>query len=394
MRYRPTPMWTAPPLPRTLEAALRDLDEASARVRASAVVDLARHHDDDAARPRGGAAPRRGGAAAARPRVHAALRRMLSDDAHEVRSAAASALGEVRAPEALGELLIATEDKHGLVRQLALEALGFVGGERAVERVRRALSDPRPELRFQAVLAYPRLAPGDAHAALAAAADDDDAGVRYIALRVAEERLHPPEGSLLDHADAADPADAADDRRPPRELLDAARRCLADDEARVRVAAAILLARGGDASAEPVLLDVIEDRLRTPELEDEAAAVELAGAIGLARATTALERRAYGPARFFRERCSFHARIGLARLGHARARGDILRELAAWSRETRTLAVMSAGRARLADARAQIQAMQGRPERADEHAVAEALAALSLPDGGARGSGQRGPSSR
>jgi HEAT repeat protein len=381
MRYRPTPMWTAPPLPRTLEAALRDLDEASARVRASAVVDLARHHDDDAARPR----------------VVAALRRMLSDDAHEVRSAAASALGEVRAPEALGELLIATEDKHGLVRQLALEALGFVGGERAVERVRRALSDPRPELRFQAVLAYPRLAPGDAHAALAAAADDDDAGVRYIALRVAEERLHPPEGSLLDHADAADPADAADaadDRRPPRELLDAARRCLADDEARVRVAAAILLARGGDASAEPVLLDVIEDRLRTPELEDEAAAVELAGAIGLARATTALERRAYGPARFFRERCSFHARIGLARLGHARARGDILRELAAWSRETRTLAVMSAGRARLADARAQIQAMQGRPERADEHAVAEALAALSLPDGGARGSGQRGPSSR
>jgi HEAT repeat protein len=381
MRYRPTPMWTAPPLPRTLEAALRDLDEASARVRASAVVDLARHHDDDAARPR----------------VAAALRRMLSDDAHEVRSAAASALGEVRAPEALGELLIATEDKHGLVRQLALEALGFVGGERAVERVRRALSDPRPELRFQAVLAYPRLAPGDAHAALAAAADDDDAGVRYIALRVAEERLHPPEGSLLDHADAADPADAADaadDRRPPRELLDAARRCLADDEARVRVAAAILLARGGDASAEPVLLDVIEDRLRTPELEDEAAAVELAGAIGLARATTALERRAYGPARFFRERCSFHARIGLARLGHARARGDILRELAAWSRETRTLAVMSAGRARLADARAQIQAMQGRPERADEHAVAEALAALSLPDGGARGSGQRGPSSR
>jgi hypothetical protein len=72
---------------------------------------------------------------------------------------------------------------------------------------------------------------------------------------------------------------------------------------------------------------------------------------------------------------------GLALLGHARARAEIVRDLRSWSRERRHCAVVAAGRARLAEARGELEAMAGRAGAADGEAVAEALARI----GGASG---------
>jgi HEAT repeat protein len=330
-----------PPLPRTLSAALADVTEPRAEVRVSAVRDLVRQDD------------------AHRAEVVAALSRALRDDVPAVRSAAALALADLEASEALAALLVTVEDDDPAVRQSAITALGEIGDPRASERLRRALGDDRPEVRFQAIIALPRVDPESTAHVVERGLADADAKIRYVALRVAEERAET-DGSAL-----------------PVALLDRARERLRDDDASVRAAAAILLARAGDRAGVDVLLQIVDGRLRTPEPEDEAAAVELAGELGLGDARPALERRAFGLARIARETFAWQARVALARLGHHRARREILGGLAAWSRDRRTLAVAAVGRARLVEARSLLEEMRGRPDRAEPSAVEEALAALS-----------------
>jgi HEAT repeat protein len=336
-------MFQPPPLPRTLPAALRDLGDPSPAVRASAAADLLPHADGD------------------RDQVIGALRAALSDSHRDVRAAAAWAMGEAGLDETLDDLVRAADDPDVLVVQRALEALGAIDDPRSTARLERARRDERPEARFQAVLALPRrLDDREADAMLASAIDDPDDTVRHIALRVAEERWPGP-------------TDAA-----PR-TAQLARAALDASDPSVRVAAALLLAARGDAGGADVLLGVIEQRLRPREIEDEAAAVEAAGAVGLRAAIAGLERRAYGVGRLLRERCSFHARVSLARMGHDRARAGILGDLDGWTISTRNEAVMAAGRARLAEARPLLEALRGRPDRADEGLVNAALEALGSP---------------
>ena len=142
------------------------------------------------------------------------------------------------------------------------------------------------------------------------------------------------------------------------------------------MAAALLLASWQDRGGEAVILEVVEGKLRPHELQDEIAAVETAGALGLLGAIPALERRAYGMGRFLKEQCSFHARVSLARLGHERARTDILEGLRAWTRVSRDEAVVAAGKARLEEARGLLEALRRQPERVDTTLVRDALEAL------------------
>src|ERR1700722_7759485 len=116
-------MLAPPPLPRTLEAAVRDLASSRAATRASAIGDLVRHAVlGDEVRTR------------ALPMIEAALK---GDEAPEGRAAAAVGLGDLRAGEALAALLVAIEDADVQVRQLALNALGEVGDPRAQPRLER-----------------------------------------------------------------------------------------------------------------------------------------------------------------------------------------------------------------------------------------------------------------
>jgi hypothetical protein len=73
--------------------------------------------------------------------------------------------------------------------------------------------------------------------------------------------------------------------------------------------------------------------------------------------------------------CAWHARIALARLGHARARAEILTDLGSWRRETREAAVVAAGRARMGEARGALESLG---ETVDGALVREALVRLAV----------------
>lgn len=343
-------MFRPPALPRTLEAALRDVSARKPTVRAEAVRDLVPH------------------ANAERARVVRALEQALHDEDGLVRSTAAVALADIEGSEVLPALLVAMEDKDAHVRQMAITALGEIGDARATERLRRALSDERPEVRFQAVIAYPRVCArrADAIAELLKATDDEDAFVCHIALRMAEELAEGEEGTDFDS-----------------EILARARVLLDHPASMVRIAAAILLARAGEGAARSILVDVARGHLTTSDGEDEAAAIELCGELDLEAARTGLERRAFGgPLGLRNDQYAWHARVALARMGHERATRAIVHELGAWDRDRRTLAVAAVGRARILSARSLLESMRGDDSRADASAIDEALAALARAEAG------------
>jgi HEAT repeat protein len=347
------------PLPRTLDASLRDLGSERASTRASAIRDLVRHAlRSDATRER------------AIPALERALR---GDDTPAVRSEAAVGLADLASREALPTLLVAVEDDDAHVRQMALSALGEIGDSRATPRLERALRDSRPEVRYQAVIAFTRVVRDDRPAvatALGRALDDEDPAIRYIAMRIAEE-----------HLALGAPGD-------PHLAARAAALVGGEDEA-VAVVAGLYLARIGEASGRAIVLEVVAERRRTPEIEDEQACIELVGEFSLSEATVHLERRAWGRRRMLRAlvswgagdraSCSWHARIALARMGHPRARAEILAELGSWRRETREAAVVAAGHARLHEARASLEKLLHEchtGETVDAALVREALVRL------------------
>jgi HEAT repeat protein len=330
------------PLPRTLEAALRDVGDPKLQVRLSAARDLARHVGDD------------------RARVIAALERALRDDSGQVRATAAELLGDLEGVEALATLLVTVEDEIDLVRQQAIYALGMIGDARAQKRLERALEDARPELRFQAVMAYPRVVTEPSHAvrALVKASRDVDEHVAHMAFRMAETLAG--EGEVVDASVLKRALEALDDGRP-----------------RVRAVAAVIVARSGRSEADALLVELVSGALATPELEDVSAAIELCGERRLERARAALARRAFGGVLgFARDPLRWNARTALARLGDERARREILAELDARSPDVRTLAVSAVGRARMLEAYERVVAMKDDPRRADPSTVEAALAQL------------------
>ncbi len=140
--------------------------------------------------------------------------------------------------------------------------------------------------------------------------------------------------------------------------------------------AAILLAKASYRRGYPILLSVVSGARIHGEpaaIEDERAAVELVGQRGLEEATPHLVRRAWGVTRWFRDECAFYARISLARLGHARA--EIPRELRSKRSEVLFGAIVSAGRARMVEARDILEALPA--SSVDPELRREAFAALS-----------------
>jgi HEAT repeat protein len=349
-------MFLPSPLPRNLEAAFRDLESERSATRASAIRDVVRHalRSDET-----------------RSRAIVALEKALkSDAAPSVRAGAAVGLADVAAGESLPSLLVAVEDDDAHVRQMAISSLGEIADPRARGRLERALRDSRPEVRYQAVIAFSRVVRDDPPAvadALARALEDDDEAIRYIAMRVAEE--FQSDGQPL-----------RDDRirRRAEGLVEGE----AEDAA---VVAALYLARLGEGRGRSVVLDVVAESRSTPELEDEQACVELAGELGMREAVPHLERRAWGTRRVLRSvlswgagdrrSCAWHAVIALARMGHDRARAEILADLGSRRRETREAAVVAAGRARLREARATLEKLGG---TVDAALVREALVRLAV----------------
>jgi RNase P/RNase MRP subunit POP5 len=339
-------MFGMPLLPRSLAASLRDLGSAKAETRASAIADLVRHarRDDDL-----------------RKRALREIEPRLADEHAAVRAAAAVALGDLAAADLLPKLLFAVDDDNAHVRQMAINALGEIGDARAAPRLRRALTDTRPEVRYQSVIALSRVVEDEKEIdqAIVRATRDDDEAVVHIALRVAEERVD--DGHTASEA-----------------LLERARALRESPSSSVALVAAILLAKAGDPAGHDLVLRAVKgERIRghVPDREDEQAALELAGKLGMKEAVPYLERRAWGLGRWVRNTSAFHARIALARMGHARAVREILAELDSGKRETVDAAVVAAGRAGLNEARERLARLPA--AAADPDLVREALARLA-----------------
>lgn len=288
------------------------------------------------------------------------LARLLRDDVSAaVRSAAAVGLADLHAREAVPQLLVAVEDPHGHVRQMALSALGEIGEPSALPRVERALSDERPEVRYQAAIAFFRLCTDQLRLleVLREKSTDDDEAIRYIALRLGEEHLA---------ASASAPA-----------LLDLAAELLQDGAAEVELAAAVVLGHASDSRGYEVLREVA--RLGTVRgvavpKEDESEAIELAGRLGFTDLVPALARRAFGLGRLVRDTCSLSAKVALARLGDVRAIDSLRSDLESSSADRRTLAIVAAGRTARAELR---EVLEHSRRPLDGDLVAEALARLN-----------------
>lgn len=360
-----------PLLPRTLEAAVRDMSSGKPEMRLAAIKDLVRH-----AR----------GEPEVRARAIPLLVERLGDGIAHVRAEAAVALGDLVAKEGVAALIVATSDDNAHVSQMAINALGEIGDERALARLRCALRDPRPEVRYQAVIAFPRVLDENGVAADASEVDDAlfdavadaDPAIAHVALRVAEERLdrgRSLDSRLLARARAlVEPRSAA-----PQGASGTVERS-EPVSAHVVLAAAILLAKAGEPRGHQVIVRVVRGVKigdQAPEKEDERTAVELAGELNLTEVVPDLERRVWGVARFVRDTCSFHARIALARMGHGRAQQEILADLGSSRRDAVSAAVVSAGRARMQSARDAITRLAS--DAVDPELRREALALLDAP---------------
>jgi HEAT repeat protein len=331
-----------PPLPRTIEAALRDIEHTRADVRRSALFDLVRLAHG-----------------ATRPRAIAALARiLLADSSAELRTDAAIGLADAKGREARAELLAALEDAHLGVVERAVLALGEIaepGDAELLAALEPLLDHEHAALRFQTLIAFERLAGEASVRALERASHDADDEVRAMAFRLAWRRF--------------------DERAPPETLARAARSALEGPPSRARVTAALLLAAHGERAADQVLAEVIDGTILASDA-DRLRAIETAAECGVAAARSALARRAFGLFGVRSDTFGWQACIALSRLGDERATRAILSRLSAWNRDARTVAVAAVGQARVERARDVLLAFRNDASRADPEAVEEALSRL------------------
>lgn len=337
------------PLPRSLSAALRDVANPKPRVRLSAIADLVRWAETDE-----------------RERCVPPLLALLREDHDvDVRAAAALALADSHAVEALDALLVAADQGPPRLRQMALVALGELaqpGDAAAVQRVRAALSSDAPALRFQALVAAGRLL--DEHdllPCLMAGLADGEARIRYVACRIAEERFFGA-GNVTEESLVT--------LRGKLEAL------LSDSNRDVLLVAAILLGRRGSGRARELVVGALNGRRAFSQLEDEQAAIEMCADLQLEAALPGLKARAFGGLFGGQSPLAFQARVALARLGDERAREQIIRGLSSLRRTVRAQSVAAAGQARLAAARPRLLEMRQDETLADLASVVEALEAL------------------
>jgi HEAT repeat protein len=334
------------PLPRTVGATFRDVESPKASVRLSAITDLVRW-----------------AASGERERCIAQLKALLESDPDvEVRAAAAVGLADAGANVVLPELVSAAQKGPPRVAQMALVAIGELaprGAATALGLIRETLASEAPALRFQALVAAQRLLPApELRECLLPALSDPEARVRYVACRIAEESVF---------TEGAPPA--------PEELVSALQERLSDAAAEVALAAALILARRGSDRARAIVVRALNRCRAFQQPEDEQAAIELCADLGLSSACPGLRARAFGGV-FGSSPLAFQARVALARLGDARAREQILRDLSSFRRSVRARAVAAAGQARLEAARQRLMEMRSAGTPADLPSVVEALEAL------------------
>lgn len=286
------------PLRPSLQAALRDIEHADARVRIQAAEALGAV---------GGADPVERDAAAA------ALRARLGDRSPDVRYVAALGLGELKDATAVPLVLDRLEEESDpLARQALLIALGNIGDRTAAPAVHAALAEGSADVRFQATSVLVQLDPEAAGPPLRGALEDPDAEVRGAA------------AAALGDLGAAAYADAL------TELLE-------DPVPSVALEAALALARGADRRGTAVLVEALGR-----------SDVHLLAAEGLYRAPdpgASASLRAALSRWFAPDLLKVWAAAALARLGDATGRAALVRLLRKREPMVRGLAIQLLGEA-------------------------------------------------
>lgn len=361
-------MWTPAPLQRTLAAALRDLGSSTVDARLGAIRDLLVYIDH----PNG---------ITLEDATSRLLEILARDDAANVRAAAASALGEIEAKEGVDGLLAALSDRDAFVEQMSVLALGEIGDRRALPAIRTRLTSDKAAVRYQAIVAFAAMADGESvHEALRDSLCDEDASIRYISLRLIEERIDKTLSCKVDRATWAPLLDAYAEAISNLPASTASSKpsmgpagstpSLSNDE---QVAFAIVRAKLGDRSCEPVLLSVIEGRLESSS-EDESAVFDLVGELELTAWIPKLETIAFGVLSPFRaaERKGL-ALATLARFGHPKAIAAIEALLNSFRPTRRTEGAFLAGKGHLVSLKEVIAELHG----IDENVRVETLRMLS-----------------
>jgi HEAT repeat protein len=291
------------------EAAAEALGRVRDPAAVAVLIDELRQVDEFSS-PRVAAALAAFGAQAIEP-----LRGALAQaDNPTTRSWATRVLGMIGDASATAALVERLADPHEQVRASAAEALGRLGGARALQPlVDRALRDPTPHVRSEAAAALGRLGEVAAIDALAAALDDPNYDTRIRALEAVETirpaDLLPLERALrnpsvevrrraalaLERVGFLDArvAELASDAAPVRAraveaivelgrvgLVDGIAAFLASTDGRVRAGLAAALGEIGDVKAHAALVGVASD----PE---PAVRAEVASALGKLRAPDA-----------------------------------------------------------------------------------------------------------
>lgn len=335
----------------TSAAVLRDLESTDVRVRREAVAaapGVAREEGPDA-----------------RTQIVLALASVLEREGPAMlRGDAALALADLEATEALPSLLLGAESDHDLVRELCISALGELGDPRGMKVVERALRDDQPEVRFQAIVAFPRVAKGQVPEerlwkVLRGGLDDGDPEVQ---VRAAEACAELAAGAPLPSAIADRLARLAGDAAGPDEL---------------RIAAATALGDSGDDRGGAVLLALVEGKMRADERRTFVA-MELCGELGLRAAIPTLRPMVFGlRARLGDPSRRATALVALCRLGDEEAIAVVLSDIERGSYARRAVALGIAARGHVRAARPAIERLRGNAGAADPDAVEDALAALA-----------------
>ncbi len=336
-------------LVRRLEAALRDIQSSKVHVRRAAARDLAQHIDSPA-----------------RSRAVSHLERLVAEDADiEVRVQGLLALADGGAVESVGLLINLARTGVPRIRQMALLALGELaepGATEAVEVALEAVESPLPGLRYQGLVTLKSLQREQALGQIISRTADDDSEVRWVAVRLIDE--------LCFQGSESTSATAVLDARDTRKLQP----LLVDQDQRVAVAATLLLSQMGVASAIDKLATLLSKAAYKLEPQDEEAAIDLIGQLGLSQAKPELEKRAWrllweGPS-------TWPARVALGQLGDRRARQFILQSLNSNSPLKCARAIEATGKIGLEEGRARLQQLLANPSGYDTETIRTALERL------------------